>query len=188
MPYVLITGKSDTINEKICVCESNVTSVWLEASPPPVRKRAKNYFNNVVYLSCKLVQPVAAHELSALDECISSLQTNRLTHDSTEIQCPILLLWLHPWHKIPQSNGAQRDETEVDAIQKAPGLLQLGEDGCWHHKKAQHHQKQQQHKVDSSGGPRLQAWSLKQAHRSEDQRVQEPLDTGGEHQHGKGNS
>lgn len=48
------------INENICVCESNVTSVWLEASPPPVRKRAKNYFNNVVYLSCKLVQPVAA--------------------------------------------------------------------------------------------------------------------------------
>lgn len=106
----------------------------------------------MVSLSCNLVQPVAA-----LDECISGLQTNGLTHDSTKIQCPILLLWLHPWHKIPQSNGAQRDETEVDAIQKAPGPLHLGEDGCWHQKKAQHHQKQQQHKVDGSGGPRLQA-------------------------------
>lgn len=111
-----------------------------------------------------------------------------LTHDRDLIQLPVLLPWPHPRNKIPQSDGAQRDETEVDAVQERPGHLHRAEYGRRSHEEAQHHQDQQQDEVDNGGRPRLHPRALQDADRSQDQRVHEPLDAGGEHQHGERDS
>lgn len=114
--------------------------------------------------------------------------TTALTHDSELIELPVLLALLCPWNEIPESDSAQRDEAEVYAVQERPGHLQCAEYGRRSHKEAQHHQNHQQQEVDHGGRPRLHAWTLKEADWSENQRVHEPLDAGGEHQHGEGDS
>lgn len=111
-----------------------------------------------------------------------------LTHDGDLVQRPVPLPRLRPRNKIPQSDGAQWDETEVDPVQERPGLFQPAENRRRRHEEAQHHQNQQQQEVDDGGGPRLQAPTLQEADGSEDQRVHEPLDAGSEHQHGEGDS
>lgn len=111
-----------------------------------------------------------------------------LTHHRDLVQPPVLYSRLCRRHKIPQSDGAQRDETEVDAIQERPGSLQRAEHGRRRQKERQKHQNQQQHKVYCSRRARVQARFLQSADWGNDQRVHEPLHTGGQHQHGEGNS
>lgn len=114
--------------------------------------------------------------------------TAALTHDSDLVQRPVPLPRLRPRNKVPQPDGAQRDETEVDPIQERPGVLHRAEHGRRRHEERQQHQNQQQQEVDDGGRPRLDARTLYEADRSEDQGVHEPLDAGGEHQHGEGDS
>lgn len=83
--------------------------------------------------------------------------TTALTHGSDLVQRPVLLPRLIPGNKIPQTDGAQRDETEVDTIQKRPGHLHCAEHGRRCHKEAQNHQNQQQQEVDDGGWPKLHA-------------------------------
>lgn len=120
--------------------------------------------------------------------CEREVITAALTHDSHLVQRPVLLPRLRPRNKISQSDGAQRDETEVDAVQEGPGELHRTEHGRWCQEEAQHHQNQQEHEVDDGGRPRLHTRTLQEADGSEDQRVHDPLDAGGEHQHGEGDS
>lgn len=112
--------------------------------------------------------------------------TAALTHDGHLVQRPVRLPRLRPRNKIPQSDGAQRDETEVDPIQERPGHLHRAEHGRRRNKEEQQHQNHQQHKVDDGGRTRLHPRTVQEADGSEDQRVHEPLDAGGEHQHGEG--
>lgn len=111
-----------------------------------------------------------------------------LTHDSSLVQWSVHLPRLGPRHEVAQSNGAERDEGEVEAIQEGPGALHRAEHGRWRHKEAQHHQKQQQQEVDDGGRPGIHAWALQEADGSEYERVHEPLNAGGQHQHGEGNA
>lgn len=111
-----------------------------------------------------------------------------LTHDGELVQRPVLLPGLCPRDKVSQADGAQRDEAEVDAVQERPGSLQLAEHGGRRHKEAQHYQDQQQREVEHGGRPRPQTQALQEADGAEDQRLHEPLDAGGEHQHGEGDS
>lgn len=111
-----------------------------------------------------------------------------LTHDSDLIQLPVFLPGLCPGDKIPQTNGAQRDETEVDPIQKRPGHLHRAEHSRRRHEKAQNNQNQQQQEVDNGGWPKLHAQAVQEADGSEDQRIHELLDTDSEHQHGERDS
>lgn len=111
-----------------------------------------------------------------------------LTHDGHLVQRPVRLPRLRPRNKIPQSDGAQRDETEVDPIQERPGHLHRAEHCRRRNKEKQQHQNHQQHKVDDGGRARLHPRTVQEADGSEDQRVHEPLDAGGEHQHGEGDA
>lgn len=83
--------------------------------------------------------------------------TTALTHDSDLVQRPVLLPRLCPGNKIPQTNGAQRDETEVDPIQKRPGHLHCAEHDRRCHEEAQNHENQQQQEVYNGGWPMLHA-------------------------------
>ncbi|TNN65909.1 hypothetical protein EYF80_023909 [Liparis tanakae] len=111
-----------------------------------------------------------------------------LTDDGELVQLPVILLGLRRRNEISQSDGAQGDETEVDAVQERPGRLQRAEDGRRRHEEAQHHHGQQQHEVHHGGRPGLQAAALQVADGHDDQRVHDPLDAGGKHQHGEGDS
>lgn len=91
-------------------------------------------------------------------------------------------------YKIPQSDGAQRDEAEVDAVQERPRGFQRTKHGRRRQKEAQKHQNQQHHEVDGRRRARVQTRALQSANRGDDQRVHEPLHAGGQHQHGEGNS
>lgn len=111
-----------------------------------------------------------------------------LTHDSHLVQRPVFQPRLHPGNKIPQTDGAQGDETEVDPIQKGPGQLHRAEDSRRRHEEAQDDQNQQQNEVHDGRGPLLHARSVEEADRSQDQRVHELLHADGEHQHGERHS
>lgn len=109
-----------------------------------------------------------------------------LTHDTDLIHRPVLLSGLHRGHKIPQPDGAQGDEAEVDPIQKWPGHLRGTENGSRSHEEAQDDPEQQQNEVHDGGGSLLQACSVQDANWRQDQWVHELLHTHGEHQHGEG--
>lgn len=47
-----------------------------------------------------------------------------------------------PRHIVPQANGGQRDEAEIESIQKAPGLLKVGEDRSRDQEKYSHYDHQ----------------------------------------------
>lgn len=113
---------------------------------------------------------------------------NALTHDSDLIHRSVFLSGLHPGYKIPKADGAQGDEAKVDPIQKWPGHLRGAEHSGRSHEEAQDDPEQQQYEVHDGGGPLLQARSVQDADRGQDQRVHELLHTHGEHQHGEGHS
>lgn len=114
--------------------------------------------------------------------------TVELTHDGHLVQRSVRLAGPRRRDEVPQPDGAQRYEAEVDAVQERPGRLQRAEHGGRRQEAAQHHRRQEQQEVDDGGRPRLEARALQEADRGEDQRLHDPLDAGGQHQHGEGNA
>lgn len=76
-----------------------------------------------------------------------------LTHDTNLVELPVLLPRVWCRDKIPQTDGAERDETEVDPVQKRPGHFHCTKYGSWCHKEAQNHQNQKEKEVDEGGWP-----------------------------------
>lgn len=118
----------------------------------------------------------------------TSLVRAALTHHPDLVELPGLLPRLCRRDKVPQTDGAERDEAEVDPIQEGPGHLQSAKHGSRGHKEAQNHQSQQQEEVDEGGRPQSQAEAVQEADGSDDQRVEELLHTDGQHQHGEGDA
>lgn len=90
-------------------------------------------------------------------EVFKNIYESALTHDTDLVELPVLLPQVCGRNKIPQSNGAEWDETEVDPIQKGPGNLQCAKDGSWCHEEAQNHQNHQEKEVDQGGWPETHA-------------------------------
>lgn len=111
-----------------------------------------------------------------------------VNHDRDLVEWSMVLPRLLPGNIVPQSNGTQRDETEVNSIQEGPVILQIAKHRRWHHEEAKNHQQEEKQEVDGCGAARSQARVLEESDGGVDQREHQTLDAGSQNQHGEGHA